>query len=155
MSFSMKQKYSSIAFQTLFLQKLSFFSTGNPYDNLERDIDFRKTLIRRHYLILIFISFTYLEYFKERNFPERLWGITIMATFIEFRKDLLLQSKQKKYFLILVVQFNKNILLKLMLHFTKETNQNCDIKQPGKSSQILIEMKVLKVILFCCVSSNL
>lgn len=78
-----------------------------------------------------------------------------MATFIEFRKDLLLQSKQKKYFLILVVQFNKNILLKLMLHFTKETNQNCDIKQPGKSSQILIEMKVLKVILFCCVSSNL
>lgn len=85
-----------------------------------------------------------------------MWGITIMATFIEFRKDLLLQSKQKKYFLIFVVQFNKNmILLKLMLHLTKETNQNCDIKQPGKSSQILIEMKVLKVILFCCVSSNL
>ena len=113
-------------------------------------MDFPKTLIRRHCLILLFISFIYLEYFKVRNFPwDILWGITRIAKFIEFRKDLLSRSKQKNYYSILVVHLNKYmILLKLIQHFSEEMNQNYDqANQTGKSIRQNNQVNHCKVLL--------
>ena len=46
------------------------------------------------------------------------------------------------------------MLLKLMQHFSEEINQNYDIKRQDKSSQILIEMTVLEIIIFHCFICN-
>ena len=68
---------------------------------MERGLYFLKTLIRKHYLILIFLDFILLENFNVRSIREEIFlRITHIATkmFFDFHR-LIFRFKEEQFFL--------------------------------------------------------